>query len=343
MDHNGLIETATVLSDLVVAGSKDINGTERAEDQVMLYGALIAFAEMAEVLGSQTDAAWAKSWAERVRTGLNTLMWRDEGRYIFGLERASKRPCLEYVTTTYADGYAILFDLADADRTKAILDFMSKQEFVVPGPYHIPPVRAEDHPQNPPGVYCNGGCGWGRGIMPSVALACFRYDRVAQGVDYLKRQAIAARKAGSFHEYWTWEKYAGATQAGGAPWYGETSAGYLDTLLHGLFGISSPTPGFTALGLHPRFPENWTQARLKLRLPQGSDLELTYRATKGDTVVRVDVSSAMPIELILPWQGRGEPKVEVSNQIRSRIEPVGGNFQVVASWQGPGEIRLSRP
>ncbi len=179
--------------------------------------------------------------------------------------------------------------------------------------------------------------------MPSVALACFQYDRVAQGVDYLKRQAIAARKAGSFHEYWTWEKYAGVTKAGGAPWYGETSAGYLDTLLHGLFGISSPTLGFVALQLHPRFPENWTHARLKLRLPQGSDLELTYTASTESRVVLVDVASALPIELILPWHGRGEPKIEAPNQIISRIQREGGKVQVVASWKGPGEIRLSRP
>ena len=30
-----------------------------------------------------------------------------------------------------------------ARQTSAILDFMGRQEFVVPGPYHIPPIRAE--------------------------------------------------------------------------------------------------------------------------------------------------------------------------------------------------------
>lgn len=341
LDHNGLIETTCVLSDLVVAGDKDINSTERAEDQVMLYGALRAFAEMADSLGGVEDSAWARTWAKRVMEGLNALMWRSEGRYMFGLDRASKKPRLEYVTTTFANGYAILFGMTSEEQTTAILDFMAKQEFVVPGPYHIPPVRAEDKPQNPPGVYCNGGCGWGRGIMPSVALACFEHGHSDQGLDYLKRQAVAARKAGSFHEYWTWEKYTGKTEAGGAPWYGETSAGYLDVLLHGLFGLSTTEPGFKTLRLTPRFPKSWRQARLELRLPQGNRLAVRYRAREKSVSLTVQVDAAMPVTVDLPWQDGKEPEIEGTGIAKSGIVRSAQGFHAICQLNGSGEIRLT--
>ena len=99
-------------------------------------------------------------------------------------------------------------------------------------------ILPENNPQNQMGVYCNGGCGWGSGIMPLVTQACFENGRIEQGTDYLHRQAAAACKAGSFYEYWTWGKFTGEeTKPGGASWYCETSSGYLDALIHGLFGI----------------------------------------------------------------------------------------------------------
>jgi hypothetical protein len=338
-DGNGLIETTCVLSDVVVAGDQDINSTERAEDQVMLYGALRAFAEMAGILGGADDAAWARSWAERIRSGLNASMWSPDGRYIFGLDRATKEPRLGYVTVTYANGYAILFNMTDEGQTTAILDFMAKQEFVVPGPYHIPPVRAEDRPQNPPGVYCNGGCGWGRGIMPSVALACFEHGRYDQGTDYLKRQAAAARKAGSFHEYWTWEKYTGSTEPGGATWYGETSAGYLDALIHGLFGLSTTEPGYRSLRLSPRFPSEWQNARLDLRLPQGNHLDMRYRAEPGTATLSVGMASGLPVEVILPCRGDAAPEIGGVGCADARVEHHAEGWRVIAHLNGTGEVR----
>ncbi len=342
LDHNGLIETTAVLSDLVVAGDTDIHSTERAEDQVMLYGALLAFAEMAETLGGDDDANWARKWADRIRTETNRIFWRPEGRYMFGVTRESKAPRLEYVTTTFANGYAILFGLADASQTTAILDFMGRQEFVVPGPYHIPPVRTEDKPQNPPGVYCNGGCGWGRGIMPSVALACLKNGRVDQGVDYLKRQGAAARKAGSFHEYWTWEKYAGETKAGGAPWYSETSAGFLDVLLHGVFGLASPEPGFRSVRVTPQFPATWPGARLDLMLPSGERLAMHYASQPGAVELEINVGDDTPVEIILPWSGPDKPTCRGDGLLECRLESEGKAWRAFARVKGRGTLRLVR-
>ena len=343
IDHDGLIETTCVLSDLVVAGDQDINSTARAEDQVLLHGALQAFATMARQLGGIDDAAWADAWAARVKEGLNKIFWRPEGRYMFGIDRASRKPRLEYMTTTYANGYAILFGIADGAQTGVILDFMAKQEFVVPGPYHIPPARVEDKPQNPPGVYCNGGCGWGRGIMPSVAQACYEHGRPDQGFDYLKRQAVAARKAGSFHEYWTWEKYAGKTVPGGAAWYGETSAGFLDVLLHGTFGISATAPGFKSIKIAPRFPETWPVARLELHVPNGSRLGLEYCHDGSGIALRVDAGTDIPVEIALSWPSEVKPVVTGSGLVETRAELRGQKWYVIGQMHGRGEMVLRSP
>jgi hypothetical protein len=335
-DGNGLIETTCVLSDVVVEGDEDIHSTERAEDQVMLFGALRAFAHMAEALGGTRDAAWARGWSDRIQEELFDLMWREEGRLIFGVDRVTKAPRLEYVTTTYGNGYAILFGMTDPNQTAAILDFMGRQRFVVPGPYHIPPVRQEDGPRHAPGVYCNGGCGWGRGIVPSVALACFEQGRHAQGLDYLKRQSSAARRAGSFHEYWTWEEYAGETKPGGAPWYCETSAGFLDALLHGLFGLSVDGRAGSAR-LEPRLPENWDSTVLEIRLPTGDTLRTAWRR-EGDTCSCEVAAAGIVVEVVLPTRGpvSGAPEGEV------RVERTPAKDLTVVRLTRPGRLAWRR-
>lgn len=261
---------------------------------------------------------------------------------MFGIDRASRKPRLEYVTTTYTNGYAILFGLTDNAQTEAILNFMGKQEFVVPGPYHIPPVKVEDKPQNPPGVYCNGGCGWGRGIMPSVALACYEHNRWDQGFDYLKRQATAACKAGSFHEYWEWEKYTGKSKPGGAPWYGETSAGFLDVLLHGTFGIASPEPGFRSLRISPRFPKQWSMANLELHLPNNTRLALKYQNDTGGMALHVNANSDLPIDLALPWPKNDKPVITGTGLTSPIVEARGETWVGHGQIRGTGEMNLQK-
>jgi hypothetical protein len=349
LDHNGLIETTCILSDLPVAGDKDINSTERSEDQVLLYGALKAFSIMARLLGGEEDAIWADNWAAKIKTLINQFFWRPEGRFMFGMDRVTKLPKLEYMTTTYTNGYAILFSIAEGLQIPAILDFMKRQEFEVPGPYHIPPVRPEDKPQNPPGVYCNGGCGWGRGIMPSVALACYKQARADQGFDYLKRQAAAARKSGSFHEYWEWEKYTGRFKAGGASWYGETSSGFLDVILHGLFGITSLEPGYRALRIAPQFLVTWESAGIELQLPDGYRLGISYEKTVTTKKLRVgtfrDSTPNEPIdlaiELVLPWEAKSKPKVSGIGLLNPTLVESEGIWIGKADIRGAGELHLN--
>lgn len=133
-----------------------------------------------------------------------------------------------------------------------------------------------------------------------MTLACFAHGRTDQATTYLHDQAAAARLAGSFHEYWTWEKYAGKTAPGGAAWYGETSAGYLDALLHGLFGLEPGNPGDTGFLVAPHFPTDWPRARLSIRLPNGSRLDLRYQRTDRRTTLAVTTDPPTPVALRLP-------------------------------------------
>ena len=177
--------------------------------------------------------------------------------------------------------------------------------------------------------------------MPSVALACYAHGRPEQGFDYLKRQAVAARKAGSFHEYWTWEKYAGKTEPGGAPWYGETSAGFLDVLIHGLFGLSSPEPGFRSIRLAPQFPMEWKRAALELRLPNGARLTVRYRAHNGESSLAVVCEAPVPITVILPWHGPGTPVLTGRQLTGNQVEKTGKAVTVIAQMQGKGTIVMT--
>jgi hypothetical protein len=174
-----------------------------------------------------------------------------------------------------------------------------------------------------------------------VTLACFANERTDQGVDYLRRQAMAARKAGSFHEYWTWDAYTGASEPGGAPLYGETSAGYLDALLHGLFGLSPAHPGYMGVRLAPRFPDSWDRARLGLRLPCGQDLAMEYEATKGGVSVRIELAGTEEVEIALPGRGGPPPRVEGESLLRSRVQGEAGSYRITAHVRGTGLLRLS--
>jgi cellobiose phosphorylase len=179
--------------------------------------------------------------------------------------------------------------------------------------------------------------------MPSVTLACFAEDRVEQAVGYLKAQAAAARKAGSFHEYWTWEKYAGKTEPGGAKWYGETSAGYLEALLHGLIGLRPGKPGFKAVILEPRFPASWPRATFALCLPNRTRLDVDYQAGAEATTLDVKTSGAdagLPITLALPWRGADEPRIESSGATPPRLEREGSAWRVRTELKGAGRLAL---
>ena len=134
---------------------------------------------------------------------------------------------------------------------------------------------------------------------------------------------------------------AGESKAGGAPWYCETSAGYLDVLLHGLFGLSSSDPGYESLRIEPLFPESWDHADLGLHLPSGTRLHLKYKSDKEVISLRVAVDLSIPMEIVLPWRGNNQPTLEGSGILNAEIKPVGEGYQVICLLSGSGEIRLT--
>ena len=295
-DGDELVETANIFEDIDVlhdgkpSGPRDV---ERFVDQSLTYAALLCYAEMCQAAGESTAARDALARAARIKKLSNELFWHDKGYYVFAIDTKTHKRIHEKQTSTYANGYAILYGLAEGERVDAILDYMESWDFEVPGPVLIPPFSdVENRTPNgtniqfKPGYYANGGCGWGRGHMPSVTLASFRNGRVSVGVSHLRKMARAANKAGAFYEFWTWEKYRKVTEPGGCRDYSETASAYLDATIHGLFGIEVLAPGFSRVRIAPRMPGAWEKA--SVNLPLLGEGELGYEYTwKGGVMTLV--------------------------------------------------------
>ena len=290
-DGDGLVETANILEDIDVlrdgkpSGPRDV---ERFVDQSLTYGALLGYAEMCKAAGDRKAAEDALAKAERTKRLSNDLFWHDKGYYVFSIDTKTHRRIHEEHTSTYANGYAILYGLAEGERVDAILDYMESWDFEVPGPILIPPLLDVGN-RTPsgtktrflPGYYANGGCGWGRGHLPSITLASFRNGRAPVGLSHLRKMAKAANEAGAFYEFWTWEKYRKVTDPGGCRDYSETASGFLDATIHGLFGVEALAPGFSRVRLAPRMPDDWEKASVNLPLFGESELGYEYAWADG--------------------------------------------------------------
>ncbi|MCX6623949.1 MAG: GH116 family glycosyl hydrolase, partial [Acidobacteria bacterium] len=114
LDRDGLIESASILEDIDIgstAESTGPNAAERAVDQVMLFGALVAYARMAESIGEQAESRKARDRAAALKAKVNELFWHEKGYYRFALDAKSHKPVPVDVTSTYANGYALLFGM----------------------------------------------------------------------------------------------------------------------------------------------------------------------------------------------------------------------------------------
>ncbi len=283
-DGDGLVESADIIEDIDVlrdgkpTGARDV---ERFVDQSLTYAALLCYVNMCNAAGDREAATDALAKADRIKTLSNELYWNDKGYYILSIDTKTNRPLHEKHTSTYANGYAILYGLAAGKRAEAILDYMESWDFEVPGPVLIPPLAKETGHNGKklnfrPGYYANGGCGWGRGHLPSVTIASFRNGRAEVGLSHLRKMARAANKSGAFYEYWTWEKFAKVTEPGGCRDYSETASGYLDAMIHGLFGVEALAPGFAGVRIAPRMPEDRREAAVSLPLPDKTELGYEY-------------------------------------------------------------------
>lgn len=308
LDHDGLVESAAILEDIDIGSASEATGpnaAERAVDQVMLYGALMNYTAMAGAIGEQEQAAKARQRAMVIETKLNTLFWHQKGFYRFAIDAASHKPFPVDSTSTYANGYALLFGIVPKERIQPMLDFLTGWDFAVPGPVILPPIKGQTSAQGKdanlrPGVYANGGCGWGRGHMPSVCLALFRNGRPEVANSYIRKHAAAATRDGAFFEYWTWEKYTGATRPGGCRDYSETSSAFLDAVIHGAFGVTAAAPGWTKVRIAPN-PLSEKPSRLRLALPGGA-LTVSLARKDGKWLGQVESDVRRGVELVLPGQ-----------------------------------------
>jgi hypothetical protein len=308
LDEDGLVEAAAALDDVDLGQGVDrtsANAVEKSVDQTLLFGALTQYAVMAQALGKTAEAQIARERAAALKKRFNELFWNEKGFYFFAINAKTHEPVLPEHATTHANGYAILWGLAPPERVPKLLKYFTSWDFVVPGPVFLPPVESKASNVGRPvdnrkGIYANGGCGWGRGHMPSFCLSLYRNGKPTLATDYLARLARAALKAGSFHEYWTWEKYTGSTLAAGCEEYSETTSGFLDGVIHGYFGVRRLEAGWSSLRIAPQPGTSITQCSLTLPLPGG---EITARFEKdqeGLWQAEVDSKAHRRLEVQLP-------------------------------------------
>lgn len=314
-DKDGLVESADIMEDVQVGSEKERRGPNAAErfvDQALLYGALIDYEKLAEAAGEKAEADRARSRLATLKRKVNELYWNDKGYYVFALDSRTHRPLHAEVASTYANGYAILWGLVPPERVPKMLDYFTGWDFAVPGPILVPPLLdasvASGQVKFPPGVYVNGGCGWGRGYLPSICLALFRHGRQNVAIDYLRKMARAANRAGAFYEYWTWEKYTGTTEPGGCRDYSETSSAFLDSVIHGYFGIEPLEPGWRSL----RFaPQSRAECSITLGLP-GGEFTAAWKKSGDRWAVHLG-SGAQRVVEVAPAGARGT-KVTVQGE-----------------------------
>jgi hypothetical protein len=306
LDGDGLVEAAAALDDVDLGEGVDrtgANAVEKSVDQTLLYGALTKYAAMAEALGKTAEARKARERAQTLKKRFNELFWIEKGYYCFAINAKTHEPVLKDHATTHANGYAILWGLAPAERVPKMLEYFTSFDFAVPGPVFLPPVDAKGSNggrtlNNSKGVYANGGCGWARGHMPSFCLSLYRNGNPKLATDYIERLAKAAVQGGSFREYWTWEKYTGKTVPSGSVEYSETTSGFLDGVLHGYFGVSRLAPGWTKLRLAPQ-PGNVERCSFTLPLP-GGDLKAVFQQSAGKWRAELRSKAKRTIEVRLP-------------------------------------------
>jgi hypothetical protein len=210
----------------------------------------------------------------------------------------------------------------------------------VPGPIIIPVTPSEAKPYNPPGVYVNGGCGWGRGILPSVARMAFALGRYHTGYDFLAKMAQRAVKDGSFYEYWTWSHYTGTTKPGGANDYSETASGFLDAVISGMFGISPVSPGYTAVMIAPAFPPGERTAEITLHPFLFAGFHITFNCAEGKVQVDYESEIDRDIHLTVPAYGNYPSGLRIDGEsLECAIVKQGGGYVVNATLTAKKSFR----
>lgn len=308
-DEDGLIESAATFEDVSLVelgGDKNPFQYEKAMDQVFLFGALKAAAKMAEVLGYFELTAEYSRWCQRIVERFDELFWDPRGFYVYAVDTQTHERVLPDITSVYTNGYAYLYGLCDKDKARQFLEYFSSFDFDIPGPVVIPPfedIVPDNYEPNyyhtylKPGVYINGGCGWGRGIMPSVCRTALELGLVDLGVRWVKQMAQAANRTGAFYEYWTWKRYAGETRPGGCPNYSETAAAFLDAVVRGLFGINPLSPGYERVSIAPAFPLDGNTRSINLScFGKGS---IGYELAQLDKKVHLHIWSTTPVDVLL--------------------------------------------
>ena len=98
----------------------DIYMSENLGTNAVHYRANIIIAEMAKILGEPNDKYLKR--AEEIKAGMNKYLWMADkgyyGQYLYGRSSMNLSPCFEAL----GEALAVLFDIADPQRAKSVLE-----------------------------------------------------------------------------------------------------------------------------------------------------------------------------------------------------------------------------
>ena len=117
------------------AEPKDIYRSEAMGTTAVHFRATQILAEICRLEGQSVLAARYDGWAKQLRDGMNRQLWNEEmglyAIYLYGRNHLVQHPQMEIL----GESFAILWDIADADRQKVVSQHMVSEPFGTPDFY----------------------------------------------------------------------------------------------------------------------------------------------------------------------------------------------------------------
>jgi len=218
----------------------------------LLARSLLEFTEMAEWLGDQGRAQWARKRHEALVQGFERLWDEDRGWYVDSLVDGARRP----MASQHTQAAAIVGGLAPEQRLARLVEVMSDESRLVHAIFDKPDGPAEPNSEVAIGAYTRRGAlpdpWWDVDRQVVRAQPFFRYvvhDALAQGgrAEMIPQQLLdwdrwaMKRCSTSWTECW----------AGGTVSHGWSSTPTRD-LVQRVLGILPAEPGFAVASIEPQ-------------------------------------------------------------------------------------------
>jgi hypothetical protein len=238
---------------------------------VLYYKALMSAAAFFDLMGE--DGKELRKKAQRVKEKINEELWLDDKGYYVGW--VGKHPVPEHFST-WGNVLAILYDVADREKTNRIFTKMEEYKISEPVPsLAVYPRLPEGYAFRKVDMAVDWGLQYFGGRWPWLgaydALARFKIGDADRGVELLEfiahymqdyRFPGQNREVFITHQPWSF------TTSSQIP-YAVQSSLFVNTIVKGLIGFEPLEPGCNVVKISPCMPESWEDLNAKIPTPKG--------------------------------------------------------------------------